>query len=150
MSAKKKAIKELLRAKNMYITPILDKVRTIHLRSYISPKKPSSRLMHEAGILDASGLKMARDAIKKKLAQTEAGLKGLAFSFGGKTRSAAQYKDALKRLKKAKSKDLASKYKYKNIKLKNKIMAKSMFVIPAALVADRLYTDGHGTAKDED
>jgi len=150
MSASKKVIKEILRAKNLYITPAIDTVRTIGIRSYTSAKKPTSRLMHEAGILDAAGINVAKDFIKKKLAQTDTAFKGLAHIGSGSSSTAASLKDSLKKLRKIKTEDLASRYKYKNIDLKNKIIAKSLFAIPSALVIDRMYGNGHGTAEDED
>jgi hypothetical protein len=150
MSAKKKAIKELLRAKKLYINPVIDKVRTVGLRGYTSRKAPTSAVMHDAGLLDAVGFNRAKDFLKKKLAQTDASLKGLAHISSGDSSSAAKLKDSLKALRKAKSSDLASKYKYKNIDLKNKLMAKSLFIVPSVVAADRMFTDGHGTAKDED
>jgi len=149
MSAKKTAIKELLRAKDLYIKPAIDTVRTVGIRSYLSAKKPSSSLMHEAGILDAAGINIAKDFIKKKLIETDASIKGIAFTLGGSVKSSAKFKDALKALKKVRTSMEASKYKYKKINLKNKIMAKALFAIPAAVAMDRMYTDGHGTAKDK-
>ena len=150
MSAAKKAIKEILRAKRLYLTPAVGNVKSIGIRSYTAAKKPSSKLMHESGILDAAGLNVAKDFIKKKLAQTDTAFKGLAHLGSGNASSGAALRDSLKKLRKAKTSDLASKYKYKNINLKNKIMAKSLFAVPAALVLDRMYGDGPGTAKDED